>query len=483
MIKEEGTLEKLLTIEKAVNEMTNLRQGILELKASETERQKALEALRTRENRYRSILENLPQKIFMKDNNSAYVLCNQNYAADLKIKAEEIFGRSDYEFFPRELAEKYALDEKRIISTGRSETIKENYVHEGQTFRVHMIRTPVRDERGDIIGILGIFWDITEQEREEEKNRIQLEEFTSQRAAELQMVKEQLQQEITEGQHMKDQLTEAEERYRTLWENTGTAVAVIGEDMIISSANREFEKLSGYSRAEVEGKRSLREFIIPDDREEIGMAYFTGNADTVPRCHEARFMGQQGNIRDIRVTVAMLPGVKKGVVSLMDVTDYKRTEESLRDLQERHEALIENPNEAILVIQEGLLKSFNKKILEITGYPEDELTSKPFKEFIYPDDQNIFQLHLRKIEHRELSDAQCFKLIHRDGHILFWEARGTLIQWEGKAAVLNFMMDLTDRKRAEEELWNSIKPFRSLVNAVEKNFLTWNEKWPERGGN
>ncbi len=483
MIKQEETLEKLLMIEKAVNEMSTLRQGILELKESEAERQKGIEALRASENRYRTLLENFPQKIFLKDKNSVYVLCNPSYAADLKIKPEEISGRTDYEFFPKEWAEKYTSDEKRIMSTGRSETINENYVHEGQTFRAHMIRTPVRDERGDITGILGIFEDITEQERAEEKYRIQLEELTSKRAAELQMVKGQLQQEITERQHMKEQVMEADERYRILLENNGTAVVVVGEDMIISSANREFEKFSGYSRTEVEGKRSLKEFIIPDGREEIGMTYPAANTDAVPRYHEARFIGQQGNMREIRMTMAMLPGAKEGVVSLTDITDYKRTEESLRHLKERYEALMENANEAILVIQGGLLKNFNDKILEITGYTKEELTSKPFKEFIHPDDQNIFQLHLQKIEHREPSDAQCFKLIHRDGHILFWETKGTLIQWEGKAAVLNFMMDLTDRKRAEEELWNSIKPFRALVNAVEKNLLTWNEKWPERGMN
>ena len=62
MIKADGTLEKLLMIEKAVNEMATLRHGILELKELETQHQKAIEALKASENRYRTILENLPQK-------------------------------------------------------------------------------------------------------------------------------------------------------------------------------------------------------------------------------------------------------------------------------------------------------------------------------------------------------------------------------------------------------------------------------------
>jgi PAS domain S-box-containing protein len=167
----------------------------------------------------------------------------------------------------------------------------------------------------------------------------------------------------------------------------------------------------------------------------------------------------------------MLPGGKKGMVSIMDMTECKRTEETLRNLQERYNAILESASEAIFVIQEGLMMSSNKKFLGFIGCTEDELISKPFKEFIHQDDQNIFQLYLQKIEHQERVATQGFRLIHRNGHILFAETRGTLIHWEGKGAVLNFMTDITERKRAEEELWNSIKPFRSLVNAVEKRFL------------
>jgi len=216
MMPKEETLEKLLLIEKAVNEMSTLRQDILELKELEAEHQKSTEALRASENRYRTLLEHLPQKIFLKDKNSVYVLCNQSYAADLKIKPEEISGKSDYEFFPGETAEKHASDEKRIMATGRPETVEENYVNGGQTFLAQLIRTPVKDERGEIIGILGVVRDITEQKREEEKNHMQLQELEAKRAAERQWAFEQLQLEITKGERMKNQLKEAEERYRTL---------------------------------------------------------------------------------------------------------------------------------------------------------------------------------------------------------------------------------------------------------------------------
>lgn len=93
MIKADETLEKLLTIEKAVNEMGTLRQGIIEPKESEVRRQKALDELRANEDRHRILWENLPQQIFMKDKDSVYILCSQSYAAELKRKPGRLSER------------------------------------------------------------------------------------------------------------------------------------------------------------------------------------------------------------------------------------------------------------------------------------------------------------------------------------------------------------------------------------------------------
>ncbi|MCX7001348.1 MAG: PAS domain-containing protein, partial [Candidatus Sumerlaeota bacterium] len=133
-----------------------------------TEQHKAEEALRTSEIRSRTLLENLPQKIFLKDRNLVYISCNENYARDLKIKPEEIAGKTDYDFHPKDLAEKYRADDKRIMESGKTEDIEEKYIQNGQVKFVHTIKTLVKDEQGNVTGILGIFWDITEQKRAEE---------------------------------------------------------------------------------------------------------------------------------------------------------------------------------------------------------------------------------------------------------------------------------------------------------------------------
>jgi PAS domain S-box-containing protein len=125
------------------------------------QRKQAAETLRQSEQKYRTLLKNIPQKIFYKDLNLAYVLCNDSFAEDWKIEPEEIRGKTDYDFFPKDLAEKYRADDKRILESGNAEEIEEEYLKDGKNIAVHTFKAPLKDEQGDTVGIFGIFWDIT----------------------------------------------------------------------------------------------------------------------------------------------------------------------------------------------------------------------------------------------------------------------------------------------------------------------------------
>jgi PAS domain S-box-containing protein len=144
-----------------------------------TERKQMEEKLRASEHKYKTLLENLPQKIFYKDKNSVYVSCNENYASDIEIKPEEIAGKTDYDFYPEDLAKKYRADDKRIMESGKSEDIEEKYIQDGQETVVYTVKTPVGDEQGNVIGILGIFWDIMERKRAEQRQAELLKEVES----------------------------------------------------------------------------------------------------------------------------------------------------------------------------------------------------------------------------------------------------------------------------------------------------------------
>jgi PAS domain S-box-containing protein len=263
----------------------------------------------------------------------------------------------------------------------------------------------------------------------------------------------------------------AEEMYQTVLEGSGSAVVVLGEDMVISQANGGFERLCGLPKVEVEGKKSLGEFLVPTEVEPTRSGPATQvDLEFLLRQGEGRFRGAGGNVRDVRVTAARVLRTRKAVVSLLDITDSKQAKKSLHDLREIHQALVENAKETIMVIQDGWLKSCSSKILGISGYSEDELIAQPFQEFIHPEDRERFVLHLGGQEQEALSRVQSIRLLHKDGQIRRVEERGTRIQWNQNPAVLCFLTDVTDRKQTEEEVRNSIEPFRALIQALERYF-------------
>ena len=151
--------------------------------------------LQASERKYRTLVENIPQKIFAKDRNSVYTSVNENFARDLAITPQEFVGKTDYDFFPKELADKYRADDQRILESGETEHIEERYIQDGQEVWVHTIKTLVRDEQGQVVGILGVFWDITERKQAEEALKEyseRLEEMVEERTKALRDAQEQL---------------------------------------------------------------------------------------------------------------------------------------------------------------------------------------------------------------------------------------------------------------------------------------------------
>jgi len=133
-----------------------------------TEQKRAELELRRSEILFHSLVENLPQKIFRKDAAGKFLFANNGFCDELGKTRREIIGKTDFDFFPADLASKYREDDLGIIESGESlDTVEEHVAAGGEKAWVHVVKTPIHDEAGRCSGVQGIFWDVTQQKRTE----------------------------------------------------------------------------------------------------------------------------------------------------------------------------------------------------------------------------------------------------------------------------------------------------------------------------
>jgi len=122
--------------------------------------------------------------------------------------------------------------------------------------------------------------------------------------------------------------------------------------------------------------------------------------------------------------------------------------------------------EVILVLQDGMIRLVNPMAIIITGFSEQEIMSKPFPSFIHPDDRAmVVERHQRRLRDEAVPPRYAFRLLAKDGSTKWVEISAVTIEWEGRPATLNFLTDITERKRAEEALRESEEKFRVITES------------------
>ena len=133
---------------------------------------------------YHSLVEHLPQNIFRKDLGERFTFANQRFCQLLGKSLDQIIGKTDLDFYPPELARKFQQDDREVIRTGRIfETTEENIAPDGEKIYVHVVKTPILDAKGRVLGTQCIFWDTTAQKRFEQQLQRKNDELAASEAA------------------------------------------------------------------------------------------------------------------------------------------------------------------------------------------------------------------------------------------------------------------------------------------------------------
>jgi two-component system cell cycle sensor histidine kinase/response regulator CckA len=447
-----------------INELNKPRQRIIELDRLEDRRKQAKEALRKSENYYRTLVENLPQKIFLKDKNSVYLSCNENYSQDLKIRPDEIMGKTDYDFYPKELAKKYQADDKRIMESGKTVDIEERYIQDGKEVIVHTVKTPIKDKKGKIVGILGIFWDITKRKRAEDdlrKYREQLEEMVEKRTTELRMVNEQLQREITERGRTEEVLRE----YQRAIEGSQDIIAVVDQNYNYLLANKAFLKYRSMEGEQVIG-RSVPEVLGKDVFERVVKKNLDTSLQGEVVQYEMKYTYPEFGERDLLVSYFPIEGpngVNRVASVIRDITERKQAENSLRESEKRYRALFEGSRDAIYItVREGEIVDANQSMIDLFGYSREEIIGlNARKTYVYPEDRKKFQ---QAIEREGYVRDYEIKLRKKDGTEMVCLLTATVRRADGNiAGYQGIIRDITEHKQVLNELRTEKQRFETLT--------------------
>ncbi|MBW3542247.1 MAG: PAS domain S-box protein [Planctomycetes bacterium] len=412
-----------------------------------TDRVQAEEALRETEHQYQSLVESLPINIIRKDLDGRLVFCNALYCRTMNRPLQELIGSTDYDLFPRELADKYVRDDRQVIDSGEIfEDIEKHRRPDGEVIYVHVLKSPVRDSRGNIVGVQGLFWDVTDRERAEQARR------------------------------------ESEVRLRAIVETTLDCIIMSDRDGRIVEFNPAAEKTFGYTREEVLG-RDVNELLFPAavrERNRENLARYTNHAE------KGSLIGQRIEFPALRkggeefpAEMAMQPGTLDGrpvfIVFLRDITRRKLAEDALDHERYLLHTLMDNLPDSIY------FKDVKNRFLRISRGTSEKFGLDDPGQALGKTDYDFFsEEHAREAAQDEAALVEGrLPIIHKeeketwpDGHIT-WVATTKLPLHDKTGHVtgtFGISTDITERKLAEQAL-REAKEAAEAANKAKSDFL------------
>ena len=295
---------------------------------------------------------------------------------------------------------------------------------------------------------------------------------------------EELEQRLATLEQERDSLRDRLHEYRLLFRTAGTAMSVIEPDGILSLVNEEFVRLSGYERQEIEGRKLWSDFVAPKD-----LARMTAMRDRrlrgapgTPEDYDATFRARNGNEILGHVSIVMIPGSKRSIVSISDITYRRHIEAQLAESERNYRTIFEeSPNGIVLLGPRGDVLNTNGRLHDWLGYSRDEVIGKNMLRMPFIPWRSKVRM-MRKFLQRMLgADLPPYDLqfLDRDKNIQYGRIRATVIRDDDGRAIADLVMisNVTRQKRTEEALQESEQ---KLIKAQEIAHLGYWEYDVER---
>ncbi len=398
------------------------------------ERKRIEKALRESEEKYRAIFESFHDVYYRTDKEGLVTIISPSVHTHAGYDPEDIIGHpvtdfylnpEDRETFIEKLKETGAVNDYELKLKAK----------DGSVIETSMSAHIIIGKEGEPTGVEGVLRDITERKQTEEA------------------------------------LKESEEKYRDLVENLTEVIYALkpnGEILYVSSA---IKSLIGYTAKELEG-RSYAGMVHEDDLPKALMRIqkiLSGASVT----GEYRIRAKSGKIKWIRTSSRpVLKG--KNVVGiqgiLSDITESKEAEKELRESEKKYRELIEKSLQGLIIIQDSSIVFANKALAKITGFTVKELLSlKPerMKVLVHPEDQRrVWGLLTDRLAGKALPPHYECRAFRKDGSVMWMEIFASQITFNGKPAIQGAIIDITERKQAEETHRENEERFRTIVETA-----------------
>ena len=440
LLAKDGTERPIADSGAPIRDGQSLITGVVLVFRDQTQEQAAQRALRESEILNRSLIRHLPQRIFIKDRDSVYITCNTRFAQDHGLVPEEVAGRNDLDFYPPHLAVAYRADDQKVMAEDVVKDIEEKFLAAGRERWAHTIKVPYRNAEGRVVGVLGVFEDITERKKAEET------------------------------------LREREEQFRALFEFSRTAIIAIAEpSWKIIMANPAARELFGVS--------NMEDFVFldpvalspkhqPDGRpsaekalEEIEKALRDGfNFFEWTHC---RLDGQE-----FLTTVSLVRTEYSGKTllqaTIQDITARRRMEAIILENEAKMRSIFQAVPVGLGLVSGRTLMDLNARLCEMTGYSKEELLGKNSRMLYLSDEEYEYVGRSHETDLREKGVGVIeSRFVCKDGRIIDVLLRTAPLDPENlESGVIFTVLDITDRKRAEDELQ---KAQAFLAAAVEQS--------------